>query len=89
MAKPSEFMVIENGFVTIRVKPGYNYEIDLDSINTLDDLMRWKHHLSEKRWMNPKSLEYFVSLVAMHKPIKCPPPHPPSTRDGSPHWQGG
>lgn len=73
MGTPSKFIVIENGFVTIRVKPGYNYEIDLESIRTLDDLLRWKSHLSEKRWMSPKSLEDFVSLVAAYKPLKKKP----------------
>ena len=70
MSQPSKFMVIENGFVTIRVKPGYNYEIDLQSIQTHDDLLRWKHHLSEKRWMNPKTLNDFYSLVLAEKPLK-------------------
>lgn len=70
MAMPSKFIVVENGFVTIRVKPGYNYEINLDTINNYDDLMRWKDHLSEKRWMSERSLEEFVSLVMAHKPIK-------------------
>lgn len=80
MGMPSKFMVIENGFVTIRVKPGYNYEINLDTINTLKDLMRWKDHLSEKRWMSPKSLEDFVSMVAAYKPIKYSPPNNKSTK---------
>lgn len=73
MPMPSKFIVIENGFVTIRVKPGYNYEIDLNSIQYIEDLIRWRDHLSEKRWMSPKSLADFYNLVLAYKPLKKKP----------------
>lgn len=70
MPMPSNFIVVRDGFVTIHVKPGYDYDIDLATIKDYNDLMRWRDHLSEKRWMNEKSLNDFVNLVAAHKPLK-------------------
>lgn len=70
MPLPSKFMIIDRGFLTIRVKPGYDYEINLDSINTRADMLRWRDHLSEKRWMTPYYLDEFCKLVAAQKPLK-------------------
>jgi hypothetical protein len=57
MPHHSKSIVIENGFVSIRVKEGYDYDIDLSSIKNYADLLRRKDHLSEKRWMNRQLLE--------------------------------
>ena len=70
MSHHSKTIVIEKGFVVIRVKEGYDYDIDLDSIKNHADLLRWKDHLSEKRWMTKELLEKFFEMVLLEKVLK-------------------
>lgn len=70
MPHHSKTIAIEKGFVVIRVKEGYDYDISLDSIKNHADLLRWKDHLSEKRWMTPQLLETFYNMVLAEKPLK-------------------
>lgn len=63
----SDFIVIEDGFIVIKVKPGYDYNIDLASIESEKDLTHWLGHLYEKRWMSPQKLDYFYKLAKAAK----------------------
>ena len=40
----------------------YTYDIDFNRCNTVNKIMRWMEHLSQKRWMSAKMLNTFVQL---------------------------
>lgn len=47
----------------------YNYEIDLDEIETEGDLLRWVLHLCEKTWMTSERLHHFIEAVGTIKKL--------------------
>jgi hypothetical protein len=48
----------------------YDYEIDLDRINSEADLLRWTLHLCGKTWMTSERLHQFIETVAAIKHLK-------------------
>ena len=58
-------MDTERGTCTLHFR--YPYEIDLDRIQTQDNLLGWVRHLAGKPWMNRERLGLFIDAVAKHK----------------------
>jgi hypothetical protein len=63
-------IVIDPDNETVTLNFAYPYEIDLDRIQTVGDLLRWVLHLSEKDWMTAERLNYFITKVGKHKGFK-------------------
>jgi hypothetical protein len=49
----------------------YDYEVDLDRINTERDLLAWTLHLCGKTWMNTERVSRFSKAVAVIKDFGC------------------
>jgi|SRR5262249_53794845 len=49
---------------TLLLRFMYDYEIDLEEIQTEGDLLRWALHLCDKNWMNTHRLAHFIEAVA-------------------------
>jgi hypothetical protein len=54
---------------TLELRFGYPYEVDLDEINTAEQLLGWVIHLTEKDWLNTTDLRMFAERVAELKGI--------------------
>ena len=44
--------------------PNCTYDISLERIESLDDLLKWVYHLTEKRWISSRTLRDFMTLVS-------------------------
>lgn len=47
----------------------YNCEVDLERINSLDNLLIWSRHLCRKNWMTTERLAKFMDAVAEIKSL--------------------
>jgi hypothetical protein len=52
---------------TLLVRFRYDYEIDLDKIDTEADLLIWLRHLCGKNWMTIERLRYVMDAIAAIK----------------------
>jgi hypothetical protein len=55
---------------TLLLRFSYNYEIDLDRINSATDLLCWALHLCGKTWMSTEHLRHFIEAVGAIKKLK-------------------
>jgi hypothetical protein len=60
---------------TLLLRFAYDYEVDLNRIESEADLLRWTLHLCEKTWMTTERLHFFIEAVAqikkfnLHRPL--------------------
>jgi hypothetical protein len=55
---------------TLLLRFDYDYEVDLDEINSEADLLHWTLHFREKVWMTTERLGCFIETVAAIKHLK-------------------
>jgi hypothetical protein len=55
---------------TVLLRFAYDYEVDLDRINSEADLLNWTLHLCGKTWMTVEHLGHFIETVAQIKGFK-------------------
>jgi len=61
---------------TLLLRFAYPYQIDLDTIQSQSDLLRWVYHLSAKNWVTSELLNHLIEKVAdiksfnLHKPLR-------------------
>ena len=48
----------------------YDYEIDLDRVNSERDLLAWSYHLCSKNWMDTAKLREFIDAVCQIKKFR-------------------
>ena len=53
-------------FVFFHSNGGYEHDVNLSHIHNENDLKIWVDHLSEKRWINPGSIEAFKKIALKH-----------------------
>ena len=63
---------VDGELLTINVK--YEYQIELARCDTLEKILAWVVHLSEKTWISPDVLERFVHVACRHHGLKLPNP---------------
>ena len=64
----------KKGIICITNEYGWDYDIELDRIDTPSKILSWVHHLCGKTWITPSVIEEFIQVATMHinQDIKVP-----------------
>lgn len=57
----AEQVKIVEGYIVVNVS--YEYNINLETINSAQDVLGWVFHLTEKTWMNTDVLRRFIQVA--------------------------
>lgn len=61
-----EKMVIEDGYLTIKHRKGFDYDIALERIDSYKKIVGWIAHLNEKTWFTQDVLSCFLNIINGH-----------------------
>ena len=70
LEKMKKRMHVEEGCIVITITNEYN--IPLTRCKTLDEILAWVFHLSEKTWIEREDLRYFIRLACNENNIDVP-----------------
>ena len=61
-----ERIIIEDGFLVIKHRVGFDYDIHLDKLKEYKDIVGWIAHLNEKEWFTNEVLYCFLNVINGH-----------------------
>jgi len=59
-------ILIEDGYLVIKVKEFYAYNIAMDWLDTKEKVVEWVEHLNKKKWFTDDDLDCFLNSVNTH-----------------------
>lgn len=66
----NEIIQVKEGHIVINVE--YEYNIALHRCDTLEKILAWAYHLTEKTWMTQEILRHFIAVACNEHNLNLP-----------------